>query len=344
MYIIPTEKRKRIEKDVKTQYLKEIDTLVKEGIQKAQKMTGAGKKFSWNVGWYDKIERDLLNPQSAIYYRYILEVTPEKLIWIYRSFQRNYPEVVRENGKDYRIFGDKGLNTAKNIKVLTEIRSFFATCFPYKTFSEKGGTGYDAYEFCKSLDIKVCVYCNAQMTHTVSEGGNKIVRPQIDHYYPKSKFPMFALSFYNLIPACPTCNSIKSDQDMDVKTMYHPYMDTELPVRFRMVKKAMRMDFQSAKAVEMKKILKTKEIYDIYEAEAVKIHEKATDFGKVYMDDLLEVMNKYREKSPKWDKCGLIKRLFDFVPKEETFEIPLGELKHDIQRSVIKKEYGINIK
>lgn len=51
-----------------------------------------------------------------------------------------------------------------------------------------------------------CVYCNRQYTLTVDNPKN-IVRPEFDHYLPKSKYPFFAMSLYNLIPSCHICNS-----------------------------------------------------------------------------------------------------------------------------------------
>jgi len=36
---------------------------------------------------------------------------------------------------------------------------------------------------------------------------------QLDHYYPKSKYPYLALSILNLIPSCPTCNHIKGSRE-----------------------------------------------------------------------------------------------------------------------------------
>ena len=47
------------------------------------------------------------------------------------------------------------------------------------------------------------------------------IRPQLDHFLPKSKYPLLALSFYNLIPVCPECNRIKRDEVLDI----HPYND-----------------------------------------------------------------------------------------------------------------------
>lgn len=86
-----------------------------------------------------------------------------------------------------------------------------------KEFSNYSNGGW----LTKKLDIITCPYCNKQYTFTIYKGLNKLkTRPQLDHFFPKSKYPFFALSFYNLIPSCPTCNHIKSEEEIDI----HPYM------------------------------------------------------------------------------------------------------------------------
>lgn len=69
------------------------------------------------------------------------------------------------------------------------------------------------------LKVNVCPYCNRQYTFTVN--GKKKIRPQLDHFHPKAKYPYFALSFYNLIPACPECNRIKNEDEIEI----NPYTD-----------------------------------------------------------------------------------------------------------------------
>lgn len=67
------------------------------------------------------------------------------------------------------------------------------------------------------LGIKTCPYCNRQYTFTVKQSKTHPgIRPQFDHFLPKSKYPLLALSFYNLIPACPECNRIKKDEVLDI--------------------------------------------------------------------------------------------------------------------------------
>ncbi|CAL2087248.1 hypothetical protein [Tenacibaculum sp. 190524A05c] len=98
--------------------------------------------------------------------------------------------------------------------------------FSYSTFIKKEKK-YNAYILSSKLDKNTCTYCNRNYTNTVvSENGEKIIRPQFDHWYPKKKLSLLALSFYNLIPSCSTCNtSIKGDQIFKIGVYIHPYLD-----------------------------------------------------------------------------------------------------------------------
>lgn len=100
---------------------------------------------------------------------------------------------------------------------LTTYHSFFS------------GTGKDgennAIWLTKKLNLQVCPYCNRAYTFTVEKSQSKskrTVRPEIDHFFPKSNpdYMHLAISFYNLIPSCPSCNHLKSTQIID----FHPYV------------------------------------------------------------------------------------------------------------------------
>lgn len=88
--------------------------------------------------------------------------------------------------------------------------------FKYKNFSKRKA----AYNILKEMGITVCPYCNRIYIMTLKSGN---VRPQFDHYFPKSKYPYLALSLYNLIPSCSICNMSKSDMDTKSSPILYPY-------------------------------------------------------------------------------------------------------------------------
>lgn len=96
----------------------------------------------------------------------------------------------------------------------------------YKKFTVKADdTTYNAYDLAQSLNVTVCPYCNRNYTFTV-RSKNGSTRPQFDHFYDKATYPILALSFYNLIPSCPTCNaSMKGRKEFSLMTHVHPYVE-----------------------------------------------------------------------------------------------------------------------
>lgn len=95
--------------------------------------------------------------------------------------------------------------------------------------------GYDKKEFNKlqfirNIDIDVCPYCNRHYIYVVKKKnkGEKNVQPEIDHFYPKTKYPFFAISYYNLIPSCKTCNGFGGKEDSDPldpnRIIVNPYL------------------------------------------------------------------------------------------------------------------------
>lgn len=64
--------------------------------------------------------------------------------------------------------------------------------------------------------IRVCPYCNLSFIYN----RDKKVTAQLDHFFSKAEYPMFALCFYNLIPSCASCNRIKSDNQEELVSPY----------------------------------------------------------------------------------------------------------------------------
>jgi len=82
---------------------------------------------------------------------------------------------------------------------------------------------FDGFKFVNGIGLQTCPYCNRSYIHSVNKRG--VVRPQIDHFYPKSLFPYLGLSFYNLIPSCSVCNgtTAKGERDSLDEGLTSPY-------------------------------------------------------------------------------------------------------------------------
>ena len=69
-------------------------------------------------------------------------------------------------------------------------------------------------------DVNVCPYCNRNYINPIYKEisvrtgeENKNQSPDIEHFFPKSFYPLLSLSISNLLPSCSFCNKIKSNCD-----------------------------------------------------------------------------------------------------------------------------------
>lgn len=89
-----------------------------------------------------------------------------------------------------------------------------------------------SYHLTKEIGHNTCVYCNRQYAFNIEkEGGkndcNRFARPALDHWFPKSVYPLLSLSIHNLIPSCTICNSsAKGDTIFRLTTHVNPYTTT----------------------------------------------------------------------------------------------------------------------
>lgn len=102
---------------------------------------------------------------------------------------------------------------------------------------------YDRYTFVTKHNLKTCPYCNMGYI-LISERNKKKengLRPEIDHFFPKSEYPYLAMSFYNLIPSCKVCNHTKGNKDTYKDELLSPYEIDEST--FKMTYRPKNMNF-----------------------------------------------------------------------------------------------------
>lgn len=145
----------------------------------------------------------------------------------YQNFIAYKDNLVNKNNLNYKDECKRLkdlLESSLYFKFCTYMENQYNTCFQEKIiFNKADKSTHNSQDklgvwIAKLLDIKTCPYCNRIYTFTISSK-DRSIRPEFDHFYPKSIFPYFALSFYNLVPSCPICNHIKGISLID----YHPY-------------------------------------------------------------------------------------------------------------------------
>jgi hypothetical protein len=208
-------------------------------------------------------------------------------------------------------------------------------------------------DFLNHLNIDTCVYCNRNYTLDFKNLNNS--RAQLDHWFPKANFPILALSFYNLIPSCQSCNHIKGDgtklikkilknenatnleiqkwwKEDALKYLNHPYIDkndfkftwffvnnfndTNVEIREKCNKTKNTLEFN-----------KTKEIYNTSSEKELK---DLLDLRYKYSKNYLDILNKTFE-GLNLSKEEAYRMIFGIETKEEDYhKRPFSKFKHDI--------------
>lgn len=77
-------------------------------------------------------------------------------------------------------------------------------------------------------DLQVCPYCNRNYINTLSDYNLY----ELDHFYPESEYPILAVSFYNIVPCCPSCNHHKSAEKISYSPHDTRYSDADQLMKF----------------------------------------------------------------------------------------------------------------
>lgn len=160
----------------------------------------------------------------------ILSGTPEEIFTINEEFE----DLILSNQSPFgTINGDNRQYIRDNFSKSSDSNLYaiykeLCSIFNYKKFKDwQPNKTYSSYKLAETLGIRACTYCNRDYI-LVQRGINnsKLLCPQYDHWFPRSKFPLLQVSFYNLIPSCGSCNSsVKSNDILKVPDYSHPYVD-----------------------------------------------------------------------------------------------------------------------
>lgn len=291
---------------------------------------------------------------SEIHYNFIRYVIKRKLHG--SGFTENKPdsrinEINRKNNipNNIRLFLDDEdnlkniligkpdvLNNIKNLFTSENEKKYLRLLFNYDNWvkEENFYEFYNAYSLAKSLDINTCIYCNRLYTKTVINP-DKITRPEFDHWFPRSKFPLLALSFYNLIPSCHVCNSsVKGSDNLNLIDHFHPYVDNEKninnEIKFSYYNKSLdtygfKVNTFSNKGKNTTEAFKIKEIYETHEEEIKELRRIRDVYSESYLQKLSTLYNGIISQEE------VYRLAFGVYIEEAKFEKrPLSKMKNDI--------------
>lgn len=147
----------------------------------------------------------------------------KKALPIFEYFDNNFERIIKDNVSGLRrhqleikkIIRAQGVSMKAGTKLFKDVTK----CFDYGSYKSKG----TPYDILLKLSVNACPYCNRQFINTfISKEGK--ARASLDHFFAQASHPYFAISFYNLIPSCHSCNSsLKGSKEFTIETHVHPF-------------------------------------------------------------------------------------------------------------------------
>ena len=208
-------------------------------------------------------------------------------------------------------------------------KMFFCKC--YEKFRKEYGA-----ELCQQLQISVCPYCNRNFINSYIIDDDIKTSAEFDHFFSKSKYPIFAISLYNLIPCCHDCNHTKGKEEFNISPYDKKYTtNNSLTFSFKPIEndeiKITIKPLIDKKNDDIKKLnLESK--YQIHSQYVKEIIAKIHNYTPAYFNQpILRELNITDEE------------LFigNYLSEENYYKRPLSKLTHDINEEIknyMKKE------
>lgn len=165
-------------------------------------------------------------------------------------------------------------------------------CYIVDTLYKKMKTEVRSY-IIKSLKVTSCPYCNRNYINSTKN----LNTCHFDHFINKDDYPIFAISFYNLIPVCPSCNVIKGKKEFS----YSPHnMSVSADEMLRFSYHLINMDYlQNIDSIKIDinvideiirkniDVIDLKNLYQIHGDVVQELLKKQIIYSTEYIDDLM---------------------------------------------------------
>lgn len=201
----------------------------------------------------------------------------------------------------------------------------------YKAYGKLSGENINN-KMVERLGITVCPYCNRNYINNINK---EKTSAQLDHYFNKNDYPIFALSFYNLVPSCYNCNHTKSTNDLSRSPYESEYEFDEnikityLPtnIDFMDNPKSIKVKVKSSEDLRLNvETLHLNEAYEVHKDYIQELIYKRKINNEVSINEIFENF-----KGLFSTKEEMIKIVYgNYVKKDELHKRPLAKLTRDI--------------
>ena len=204
--------------------------------------------------------------------------------------------------------------------------------------------------------INVCPYCNRNFINVTEEANTS----QLDHFFPKNEYPLFALCFYNLIPSCYGCNNKKSTSKFYISPYDESITDIDELLKFSLnIKSADFINNSESIDIIIKDDISEEELKQLESKDKLSVRQKllkdkyvidTRSLYKLHADIVQELLWKH-EIYNKYYKSGLYQIFADsgkyfsdseidrmivgyYTDKENYGKRPLSKMVTDISKEI----------
>lgn len=271
----------------------------------------------------EKVDGDcadfLQSLQEDDFLRAIICSLPNELSGLIDEITTNYPDFIVVSKPSYKIIYNIFINHGYDSPVFKKL------------------------DFINNIGRDTCLYCNRNYIYTLDRADN--LKPEIDHFYPKTKYPFLGLSYYNLIPSCELCNGTNCKHQEDPKDcgLTNPYLikDDDFVFTYKVRTINVVNPLSSLDSVDVCFSSKLQPHLNVFKLD--KLYKKHTDHVlELILKSQLTYSKSYRRYLKSYDKLNFndhqINRMIigNYATQEDIHKRPLAKLYQDIA-----KELGI---
>lgn len=198
-----------------------------------------------------------------------------------------------------------------------------------------------AFKLVDLLGLATCPYCNRNFTVNFDKNGTTV---ELDHFYPKNQYPYLAISLYNLIPVCHTCNHKKKEHKLKIypyEESYNEYVNfsfninqaevlltSDVDIKYKFKKN----DKKSKKKINnYHMVLNIPSLYDNHKDIVLELIQKREIYPDSYIDELMQNFDGKvfgnRDELMRLITCG-------YINDEDINKRPLSKLIKDISEEL----------
>lgn len=184
----------------------------------------------------------------------------------------------------------------------------------------------------RQTGLTVCPYCNRDYINCRAD---HVSGAQLDHFFSKDEYPIFAVCLYNLIPVCANCNRTKSNQSAEFASPFDPDIDWNRDITFTyapIATDSYKIILKSTNPAVQNNIDKMRlpEAYQIHDKELKELLKKKRIYTRTQTQEFQKVLYKVKLKERDIKRAVFGPEITD----ESIKTTPLGKMTRDLHRQL----------